>query len=78
MTHSQGPVNGTIPGGKYGGGPRSSVASPGETSCLSDGLAIMDLVIAGGKGLGLSLAERHAIAAMISRAVDPQTGQQVA
>ena len=51
---------------------------PGETSCLTMAWAVMDLVIAGGKGLGLSLAERHAIAAMIAERSTPQTGQQVA
>ena len=40
--------------------------------------AVMDHVIAGGKGLGLSLAERHAIAAMIAERSTPQTRQQVA
>jgi transposase-like protein len=51
---------------------------PGETSCLTMAWAVMDLVIAGGKGLGLSLAERHTIAATIAERAAPQTGQQVA
>ena len=40
--------------------------------------AVMDLVIAGGKGLGLTLADRHAIAAIIAERSTPQTGQRVA
>ena len=40
--------------------------------------AVMDLVIASGKGLGLTLPERRAIAAMIAERSTPQTGQQVA
>jgi hypothetical protein len=40
--------------------------------------AAMDLVIAGGKGLGLTLAERHVIAAIIAERSTPQTDQQVA
>jgi transposase-like protein len=51
---------------------------PGETSCLTMAWAVMDLVIAGGKGLGLTLPERHAIAAIIAERSTPQTGQQVA
>ena len=39
---------------------------PGETSCLSLAWAVMDLVIAGGRGLGLTLAEHHAIAALVA------------
>jgi putative transposase len=45
---------------------------PGETSCLSLAWAVMDLVIAGGRGLGLTLAEHHAIAAeIVARALPP-------
>ena len=51
---------------------------PGESSCLTMAWAVMDLVIAGGKGLGLSLAERHAIAATIADRAAPRTDQQVA
>jgi putative transposase len=51
---------------------------PGETSCLTMAWAVMDLVIAGGKGLGLTLSERHAIAAIIAERAAPQTDQQVA
>ncbi len=51
---------------------------PGETSCLTMAWAVMDLVIAGGKGLGLTLPDRHAIAAMIAERSTPQTSQQVA
>jgi transposase-like protein len=51
---------------------------PGETSCLTMAWAVMDLVIAGGKGLGLTLPERHAIAAIIAARSAPQTGQRVA
>jgi len=38
----------------------------------------MDLVIAGGKGLGLTLPDCHAIAAIIAARSAPRTGQQVA
>ncbi len=51
---------------------------PGESSCLTMAWAVMDLVIAGGKGLGLTLPERHVIAAMVAKRSTPQTGQQVA
>jgi putative transposase len=51
---------------------------PGETSCLTMAWAVMDLVIAGGKGLGLTLPERRAIAAIIAARSAPRTGQQVA
>ena len=51
---------------------------PGETSCLTMAWAVMDLVIAGGKGLGLTLPERHVIAAMVAKRSAPQTDQQVA
>jgi putative transposase len=39
---------------------------PGETSCLTLAWAVMDLVIAGGHGLGLTLPERHQIAALVA------------
>lgn len=51
---------------------------PGETSCLTLAWAVMDLVIAGAHGLGLSLPERHAIAAIVADRAAPRTGQQVA
>lgn len=51
---------------------------PGETSCLTMAWAVMDLVIAGGKGLGLTLPDHHAIAAIIAARAAPQTDQQVA
>ena len=40
--------------------------------------AVMDLVIAGGKGLGLTLADRHAIAAIIAARAAPRTDELVA
>jgi hypothetical protein len=40
--------------------------------------AVMDLVIAGGRGLGLTLPERHAIAALVAVRAVPQTAQQIA
>lgn len=51
---------------------------PGETSCLSLAWAVMDLVIAGGRGLGLTLAEHHAIAALVAARALPLVEQQVA
>ena len=51
---------------------------PGETSCLSLAWAVMDLVIAGGRGLGLTIADRHAIAALVAARAVPSTAQQVA
>ena len=48
---------------------------PGETSCLTLAWAVMDLVIAGAHGLGLTLPERHDIAA--DRAV-PRIDRRVA
>jgi putative transposase len=51
---------------------------PGETSCLTMAWAVMDLVIAGGKGLGLTLPDRRAIAAILAERAAPQTDQQVA
>jgi transposase-like protein len=47
---------------------------PGETSCLTTAWAVLDLVIAGGRGLGLSRSERAAIAA--ARSIP--AGEQVA
>lgn len=51
---------------------------PGETSCLSLAWAVMDLVIAGGRGLGLTNADRHAIAALVAARSVPSTEQRVA
>ncbi len=51
---------------------------PGETSCLTLAWAVMDLVIAGGRGLGLTLPERHQIAALVADRLVPETAQQVA
>jgi len=51
---------------------------PGETSCLTMAWAVMDLVIAGSRGLGLSLPERHAIAGLVAARCTPQTAQQIA
>jgi hypothetical protein len=39
---------------------------PGETSCLTMPWAVMDLVIAGSRGLGLTLPDRHAIAILVA------------
>ena len=51
---------------------------PGETSCLTLAWAVMDLVIAGGRGLGLTLPERHVIAAIIAARSTPQTEELIA
>lgn len=51
---------------------------PGETSCLMMAWAVMDLVIAGAHGLGLTLPERHAIGAMVATRAVPVTEEQVA
>jgi transposase-like protein len=51
---------------------------PGETSCLTLAWAVMDLVIAGGRGLGLTLPERHAIAALVAARSVPQTAERIA
>jgi putative transposase len=51
---------------------------PGETSCLTMAWAVMDLVIAGARGLGLTLPNRHAIAALIAARSVPQTDEQIA
>jgi transposase-like protein len=51
---------------------------PGETSCLTMAWAVMDLVIAGGRGLGLTLPDRHAIAAVVAVRAVPTTDEQVA
>ena len=51
---------------------------PGETSCLTLAWAVMDLVIAGGRGLGLTLPERHQIAALVATGSTPQTEERIA
>ena len=51
---------------------------PGETSCLTLASAVMDLVIAGAHGLGLTLPERHLIATIGADRAVPRTDQQVA
>jgi putative transposase len=51
---------------------------PGETSCLSLAWAVMDLVIAGGRGLGLTIADHHAIAALVTARAVPSITRQVA
>lgn len=51
---------------------------PGETSCLTMAWAVMDLVIAGARGLGLTLPERHAIAALVIARAVPQTAEAIA
>ena len=51
---------------------------PGETSCLTMAWAVMDLVIAGAHGLGLTLPDRHAIAVLVAARAVPQTEAQIA
>jgi hypothetical protein len=51
---------------------------PGETSCLTMAWAVMDLVIAGARGLGLTLPDRHAIAVMVAARSVPQTEERIA
>ena len=51
---------------------------PGETSCLTLAWAVMDLVIAGGHGLGLTLPERHQIAALVAARSVPQMEERIA
>jgi putative transposase len=46
---------------------------PGETSCLTMAWAVMDLVIAGARGLRLTLPERHAIVALVAARAVPVT-----
>lgn len=40
--------------------------------------AVMDLVFAGSRGLGLTLPDRHAIAALVAAAATSQTARQIA
>lgn len=51
---------------------------PGETSCLTMAWAVMDLVIAGSRGLGLTLPDRHAIANIVAARSTPQMEEQIA
>ena len=51
---------------------------PGEASCLTLAWAVMDLVIAGAKGLGLMLPEHHEIAALVAARATPRTAGAVA
>ena len=51
---------------------------PGETSCLSLSWAVMDLVIAGGRGLGLTLEERRHIGALQAARALPSEEVRVA
>ena len=51
---------------------------PGETSCLTMAWAVMDPVIAGARGLGLTLPERHAIAVLVAARAVPQTEERIA
>lgn len=51
---------------------------PGETSCLTMAWAVMDLVIAGSRGLGLTLPERHQIAALVAARSTPQMEERIA
>lgn len=51
---------------------------PGETSCLTMAWAVMDLTIAGARGLGLTLPDRHAIAVIVAARSVPRTDEQIA
>lgn len=51
---------------------------PGETSCLTLAWAVMDLVIAGARGLAVNGPERDAIAALVATAHSVPAAQQVA
>ena len=51
---------------------------PGETSCLTMAWAVMDLVIAGAHGLGLTLPDRHAIAGLVAARAVPETAEAIA
>jgi putative transposase len=51
---------------------------PGETSCLTLAWAVMDLVIAGSRGLGLTTLEHHAVAAIIAARSTPRGESLVA
>ena len=51
---------------------------PGETCCLTMAWAVMDLIIAGARGLGLTLPDRHAIAVIVAARSVPRTEEQIA
>jgi hypothetical protein len=51
---------------------------PGEASYLTMAWAVMDLVIAGSRGLGLTLPDRHAIATLVAARAVPQTARAIA
>jgi hypothetical protein len=51
---------------------------PGETSRLTMAWAVMDLVISGSRGLGLTLPDRHAIAILVAARAVPQTEERIA
>ena len=51
---------------------------PGETSCLTLAWAVMDLVIAGSRGLGLGPVDHRAIAAIIAARSSPPATELVA
>lgn len=51
---------------------------PGETSCLTMAWAVMDLVITGAHGLGLTLPDRRAIAALVAARAVPSTAEAIA
>lgn len=51
---------------------------PGEVSCLSLSRAVMELVIAGGRGLGLTLEERRQIGALQAARALPSEEVRVA
>jgi transposase-like protein len=48
---------------------------PGETSCLVTTWAVLDLVIASARGLGLTRSERAAIAALAAARSIPEREQ---
>ena len=51
---------------------------PGETSCLSLCWAVLDLMIAGARGLGLTAFERQQLAQMRSNRLTPLTEELTA
>jgi hypothetical protein len=51
---------------------------PGETSCLTMAWAVMDRVIVGGRGLGLTLLDRRDIAALIVARSAAQMEERIA
>ena len=57
---------------------RSRSPQGGRPRRLTLAWAVMDLVIAGGHGLGLTLPERHQIAALIAARSVPQMEERIA